>query len=91
MKDQNKKSNFTAKEAVKNPVETSAKAPTRAGHPMTVALGSNLKRIREQSGMTQHPWRGVGYAAACASAVFLGVWLVSQRLLARSPFRRPQE
>lgn len=42
-----------------------------------------------QSGMAQHPWRGVGYAAACASAVFLGIWLVSQRLLARSPFRGP--
>jgi protease PrsW len=43
-----------------------------------------------QSGMGQHPWRGVGYAAACASAVFLAIWLLSQRLLARSPFRRPQ-
>ena len=27
-------------------------------------------------------------AAACASAVFLGIWLLSQRLLARSPFVR---
>lgn len=43
-----------------------------------------------QSGMAQHPWRGLGYAAACAAAVFLGIWLVSQHLLARSPFRRPQ-
>jgi protease PrsW len=40
------------------------------------------------AGMAQHPWRGVGYAALCASAVFLGIWFVSQRLLARSPFRR---
>src|SRR3954469_19985443 len=32
----------------------------------------------QQSGMAQHPWRAVGYAAACASAVFLGIWLVSQ-------------
>ncbi len=39
------------------------------------------------SGLAQHPWRGVGYAAACASAVFLGIWVLSQRLLARSPFR----
>jgi RsiW-degrading membrane proteinase PrsW (M82 family) len=42
----------------------------------------------QQSGMAQHPWRSVGYAAACASAVFLGIWLVSQHLLARSPHRR---
>jgi protease PrsW len=41
-----------------------------------------------QTGMAQHPWRGVGYAAICASAVFLAIWFVSQRLLARSPFRR---
>ncbi|MBA3542776.1 MAG: PrsW family intramembrane metalloprotease [Deltaproteobacteria bacterium] len=41
-----------------------------------------------QSGMAQHPWRGVGYAAACASGVFIAIWFVSQRLLARSPFRR---
>jgi len=41
-----------------------------------------------QSGMEQHPWRGVGYAAACASAVFAVIWLVSQRLLATSPFRQ---
>ncbi|MBA3396319.1 MAG: PrsW family intramembrane metalloprotease [Deltaproteobacteria bacterium] len=40
-----------------------------------------------QSGMAQHPWRGVGYAALCAIAVFAGIWVVSQRLLARSPFR----
>ena len=43
-----------------------------------------------QSGISQHPWRGVGYAAACASAVFAVIWLVSQRLLADSPFRRPE-
>lgn len=42
-----------------------------------------------QTGMAQHPWRGVGYAAVCAAAVFLGIWFVSQRLLSRSPFRRP--
>jgi protease PrsW len=41
----------------------------------------------EQSGMAQHPWRGVGYAAACASAVFAVIWLVSQRLLRASPFK----
>ena len=40
-----------------------------------------------QSGMAQHPWRGVGYAALCASAVFLVIWYASQRLLASSPFR----
>src|ERR1041385_2388776 len=29
-----------------------------------------VKNWIEQEGMDQHPWRGVGYAAACASAVF---------------------
>lgn len=38
--------------------------------------------------MVQHPWWGVAYAALCASAVFTVIWLVSQRLLAASPFRR---
>ncbi|HEY1556955.1 MAG TPA: PrsW family glutamic-type intramembrane protease [Kofleriaceae bacterium] len=41
-----------------------------------------------QSGMAQHQWRGVGWAALCASAVFAGIWIVSQRLLAISPFRK---
>ena len=41
-----------------------------------------------QSGMATHPWRGVGYAAICAAAVFGVIWLASQRLLAASPFRR---
>src|SRR4051812_3231838 len=41
-----------------------------------------------QTGMAQHPWRGVLYAAACASGVFTVIWLVAQRLLAASPFRR---
>jgi RsiW-degrading membrane proteinase PrsW (M82 family) len=41
-----------------------------------------------QTGMAQHPWRGVGWAAVCASAVFLAIWLVSQHLLSKSPFRR---
>jgi RsiW-degrading membrane proteinase PrsW (M82 family) len=43
----------------------------------------------EQRGLTQHPWYGVGYAALSASAVFGLLWLVSQHLLARSPFRNP--
>jgi len=42
-----------------------------------------------QRGLAQHPWYGVGYAAACAAAMFGIIWLVSQRLLALSPFRRP--
>ena len=42
-----------------------------------------------QDGMTQHPWRNVGYAALCALAVFSVIWLLTQKLLARSPFRRP--
>lgn len=41
----------------------------------------------EQRGLSQHPWYGVGYAALSASAVFGLLWLVSQHLLARSPFR----
>lgn len=43
------------------------------------------------SGMGQHPWRGVGYAAAFASAVFAAIWLASQRLLASSPFKRERD
>lgn len=43
-----------------------------------------------QSGMAQHPWRGVGYAAVCATAVFAVIWFVSQQLLAASPFRRDE-
>lgn len=42
-----------------------------------------------QRGLLQHPWYGVGYAAASAAAIFGLIWIVSQRLLAVSPFRRP--
>lgn len=41
----------------------------------------------QQVGMAQHPWRGVGYAALCASAVFAVIWFASQRLLRSSPFK----
>jgi RsiW-degrading membrane proteinase PrsW (M82 family) len=41
-----------------------------------------------QSEMAQHPWRGVGYAALCASGVFAVIWFVSRPLLRTSPFRR---
>jgi protease PrsW len=41
-----------------------------------------------QRGLAQHPWYGVGYAAIAAAAIFGLIWLVSQRLLAMSPFRR---
>ncbi len=41
-----------------------------------------------QSGMALHPWRGVGYAALCASGVFALIWLGARSLLAASPFRR---
>ncbi len=40
-------------------------------------------------GMAQHPWRGLGYAALFAAAVFAITWFAAQRLLADSPFRRP--
>ncbi len=43
-----------------------------------------------QSGMAQHPWRGVFFAALCASAVFAVIWWVSQGALARSPFRKEE-
>jgi RsiW-degrading membrane proteinase PrsW (M82 family) len=39
------------------------------------------------SGLGQHPWRGVGYAAAFASAMFFLVWLASRRVLDRSATR----
>lgn len=35
----------------------------------------------QTSGMAQHPWRGVFYAAVCASAVFVVIWFAAQRLL----------
>ncbi|MGE0869283.1 MAG: PrsW family intramembrane metalloprotease [Kofleriaceae bacterium] len=38
-------------------------------------------------GSGDHPWRGVGFAALFAAAVFGGIWLVSRRLLDSSPFR----
>jgi protease PrsW len=41
----------------------------------------------KQTGMAVHPWRSIGFAALCASAVFGGIWLASQHLLSRSPFR----
>ncbi len=41
----------------------------------------------QQVGMAQHPWRGVGYAAACAMAVFAVIWFAAQRLLRASPFK----
>ena len=40
-----------------------------------------------QRGLAQHPWYSVGYAAVSAAAIFGIIWLVSQRLLAASPFR----
>jgi len=47
-----------------------------------------VERFVEQVGMTQQPWRGVGYAALYASAVFVAIWFLAQRLLAVSPFRK---
>ena len=40
-----------------------------------------------QRGLALHPWYGVGYAALSAAAMFGIIWLVSQRMLALSPFR----
>jgi RsiW-degrading membrane proteinase PrsW (M82 family) len=40
-----------------------------------------------QRGLALHPWYGVGYAALSAAAMFGIIWLVSQRMLAQSPFR----
>src|ERR1041385_6189815 len=41
----------------------------------------------QQSGMAQHPWRAVGWAALAASAVFGVIWFFAQRLLSVSPFK----
>jgi protease PrsW len=41
----------------------------------------------QRSGMAIHRWRGVGYAAVCASAIFAVTWFAAQRLLRRSPFK----
>ncbi len=46
-----------------------------------------ISNLVQQSGMYVHRWRGVFYAALCASAVFAVTWFASQRLLRRSPFR----
>jgi RsiW-degrading membrane proteinase PrsW (M82 family) len=75
---------------------TRRSAPVRAALLMAgligaAALNGQFRVVENwvtQSGMDQHPWRGVGYAAACAAAVFAVIWVVSQRLLASSPFRR---
>jgi protease PrsW len=40
-----------------------------------------------RSGMSLHPWRGIAYAAALATAVFTILMLFAQRLLRSSPFR----
>ncbi|TMQ04158.1 MAG: PrsW family intramembrane metalloprotease [Deltaproteobacteria bacterium] len=40
-----------------------------------------------QSGMAQHPWYAVAYAAVSAAGVFGLIWRFSQHLLAQSPFR----
>jgi RsiW-degrading membrane proteinase PrsW (M82 family) len=39
-------------------------------------------------GLSSHPWKGVGYAAALAVAVFALLMLFVQRLLHDSPFRK---
>jgi RsiW-degrading membrane proteinase PrsW (M82 family) len=71
-------------------------APVRAVFLMLGLLGAALLNGQfavvenwvTQTGMAQHPWYGVGYAALCASGVFAVIWVVSQRLLAMSPFRK---
>ena len=71
-------------------------APVRGALLMTGLLGAAalngafgvVEAWVVQGGMAQHPWRGVGWAALCASAVFAVIWIVSQRLLAMSPFRK---
>jgi RsiW-degrading membrane proteinase PrsW (M82 family) len=42
----------------------------------------------ETSGLAQHPWRGVGFAALCATGMFAIIWFGAMHLLAKSPFRR---
>lgn len=42
------------------------------------------------SGLDAAPWRGIAFAAGLASLVFLGVMLMSRRLLATSPFKFPE-
>jgi protease PrsW len=41
-----------------------------------------------QSGLDSQPWKGVGYAALVATAVFALLMVASRRLLADSPFKR---
>ena len=42
-----------------------------------------------EKGFALSRWRGVGYAALCAGLVFGIIWWFSQRLLERSPFKKP--
>jgi RsiW-degrading membrane proteinase PrsW (M82 family) len=42
-------------------------------------------------GLAQQAWYGVGYAALSAGTIFAFIWMVSQRLLAASPFRGARE
>jgi len=77
---------------------TRRSAPVRGILLMLGLLGAALlnglfqatDNLIQQSGMAHHPWRGVGYAALCAMAVFSVIWLASRRLLADSPFRRKE-
>jgi RsiW-degrading membrane proteinase PrsW (M82 family) len=57
---------------------------------MAAALNGQFRMVEtwvQQVGMAQHPWRAVGYAAVCASAVFAVIWFVAQKLLRTSPFK----
>ena len=70
-------------------------APVRAALLMGGLLGAAVLNGQfhvveswvQQVGMAQHPWRGVGFAALAASAVFAVIWFASQKLLQRSPFK----
>ena len=70
-------------------------APIRGALLMAGLLGAALLNGQfsvvedwvQTTGMAQHPWRGVFYAAACASAVFAVIWFAAQRLLRDSPFK----
>jgi protease PrsW len=44
-----------------------------------------------RTGMAQHPWRGIAYAALLAATVFTVLMLFAQRLLRSSPFRNRGE
>lgn len=69
---------------------TRRRAPVRGLLLMLGLLGAaalNGQFVLIEGWLAPSPWKAIAYAAGLAALVFLGVMLMSQRLLATSPFR----